>query len=188
MEKSLTTNVDLVLKILQQREQQKDNKVNVGLDIVHSIFYSKDYSISTMQTDTILVKNRNKGDEQRFVLKRWLWNNYKLPEQTLLMIALLRIMMKDINIAATTALHTINRDNVLKAINFGANVIMPNLTPAFYKENYMLYKNKQSINEGDFDLKELSEQLKTINHKVDGMARGNSIHYKRNADNINKLQ
>ncbi len=69
------------------------------------------------------------------------------PEQwrmkmTLKMIAILRLLMPDINIAATTALQAIDPDGRLLAIAAGANVIMPNLTPDELKGNYLLYNNK----------------------------------------------
>ncbi|MBM3404619.1 MAG: [FeFe] hydrogenase H-cluster radical SAM maturase HydE [Bacteroidetes bacterium] len=63
------------------------------------------------------------------------------------MIAILRIMMKDINIAATTAMQTIDKQGREKAIMVGANIIMPNLTPVKYRENYLLYENKPCIDE-----------------------------------------
>jgi len=49
---------------------------------------------------------------------------------TLKMIAVLRIMMKDINIVAATALQAIDPLGREKAIKIGANIIMPNITPA----------------------------------------------------------
>lgn len=63
-------------------------------------------------------------------------------EMTLKMIAILRLLIPDINIAATTALQAIDPDGRLKAIAAGANVIMPNLTPDNLKVNYLLYNNK----------------------------------------------
>lgn len=68
-------------------------------------------------------------------------------ELSLKMVALLRIMMKDINIAATTAMQTIDPQGREKAIKLGANVIMPNLTPLKYRENYLLYQDKPCIDE-----------------------------------------
>ncbi|MDR0311381.1 MAG: [FeFe] hydrogenase H-cluster radical SAM maturase HydE, partial [Acidobacteriota bacterium] len=64
---------------------------------------------------------------------------------TLKMTALLRIMMKDINIAATTALQTLDPFGREKALNAGANVLMPNLTPAKYRSDYLLYENKPYV-------------------------------------------
>lgn len=66
---------------------------------------------------------------------------------SLLMVALLRIMMKDINIAATTAMQAIDPQGREKALLAGANVIMPNLTPLKYRESYQLYEDKPCIDE-----------------------------------------
>lgn len=63
-------------------------------------------------------------------------------EMTLRMIAMLRIMMPDINIAATTALQAIDPRGRLKAIECGANVVMPNISPLDVRANYSLYNNK----------------------------------------------
>jgi biotin synthase len=66
---------------------------------------------------------------------------------SLKMVALLRIMMKDINIAATTAMQAIDPTGREKALQAGANVIMPNLTPTRYRQDYLLYENKPCLNE-----------------------------------------
>ena len=61
---------------------------------------------------------------------------------TLKMIAILRIMMKDINIVAATALQAIDPVGREKAVKIGANIIMPNITPGKYRSSYKLYDNK----------------------------------------------
>ncbi len=66
---------------------------------------------------------------------------------SLKMVALLRIIMKDINIAATTAMQTIDPQGREKALLVGANVIMPNLTPVKYRQDYLLYENKPCLDE-----------------------------------------
>jgi len=66
---------------------------------------------------------------------------------TLKMIAIIRIMMKDINIVASTALQTINPKGREKAIEIGANIIMPNITPSKYRAGYKLYDNKPCTDE-----------------------------------------
>lgn len=68
-------------------------------------------------------------------------------ELSLKMVALLRILMKNINIAATTAMQTIDPQGREKSIMVGSNVIMPNLTPIKYRENYKLYEDKPCIDE-----------------------------------------
>ena len=61
---------------------------------------------------------------------------------TMKMIAIIRIMMKDINIVAATALQAIDPAGREKAVKIGANIIMPNITPGKYRDSYKLYDNK----------------------------------------------
>ncbi|HNQ67496.1 MAG TPA: [FeFe] hydrogenase H-cluster radical SAM maturase HydE [Bacteroidales bacterium] len=68
-------------------------------------------------------------------------------ELSLKMLSVLRIVMKNINIAATTALQAISTKGREDAIRIAANVVMPNITPVLYRENYKLYENKPGINE-----------------------------------------
>ncbi len=67
------------------------------------------------------------------------------------MLAVLRLMMKDINIAATTALQTIDEMGREKALKIAANIFMPNITPKEYRENYKLYENKPCMDENPAD-------------------------------------
>ena len=64
------------------------------------------------------------------------------------MIALLRLLMPDINIAAATALEVLDARGREKGVLSGANVIMPNLTPEERKVNYNLYEKKALLSEG----------------------------------------
>jgi biotin synthase len=63
------------------------------------------------------------------------------------MIAILRLMMPDINIAAATALQAIDPGGREKALAVGANIIMPNLTPCEYRKEYLLYEDKPCLDE-----------------------------------------
>ena len=79
---------------------------------------------------------------------------------SLKMIAILRILMPDINIAATTALQTIEQNGRERAIQIGANVLMPNITPGKYRDNYFLYENKPVSGQSkEDDLKNLEKSL-----------------------------
>jgi len=84
------------------------------------------------------------------------YNKELLPQQerfdlTLKMIAILRLMMPDINIAAATALQAIDPIGREKAIKIGANIIMPNITPTENRNEYRLYENKPCTDEGAED-------------------------------------
>ncbi|MDR1681364.1 MAG: [FeFe] hydrogenase H-cluster radical SAM maturase HydE [Prevotellaceae bacterium] len=68
-------------------------------------------------------------------------------ELSLQMIADLRRLMPHINIAAATALQALHPTGREQAIRAGANVFMPNLTPAKYRAQYRLYDNKPCLDE-----------------------------------------
>ena len=76
-----------------------------------------------------------------------LWPKKERFDVSLKMVSLLRIMMKDINIAATTAMQAIDKQGREKALKAGANIIMPNLTPVKYREEYLLYEDKPCLDE-----------------------------------------
>ncbi|MBR3598303.1 MAG: [Lachnospiraceae bacterium] len=68
-------------------------------------------------------------------------------ELTLKLISILRLRHPKALIPATTALGTIHPEGRELGLKYGANVIMPNLSPANVREKYMLYNNKLSTGE-----------------------------------------
>ncbi|MFA5147876.1 MAG: [FeFe] hydrogenase H-cluster radical SAM maturase HydE [Candidatus Omnitrophota bacterium] len=62
-------------------------------------------------------------------------------------LALTRIVMKKVNLPATTALGSMGKDYRAEGLKAGANVLMPNYTPAKYKRLYEIYPNKRCISE-----------------------------------------
>ena len=137
------------LESLQKIGYQTGTGVMIGLpfqtyeDLANDLIFMKDFDIDMCgmgpyieHKDTPLYQYSNllMPIEDRFIL-------------TLKMIALLRILMKDINIAAATALQAIDPIGREKAIKVGANIIMPNVTPGMYRDNYKLYENKPCTDE-----------------------------------------
>ena len=99
---------------------------------------------------------------------------------TLKMVALLRIIMKDINIAATTAMQTIDPQGREKAIKVGSNVIMPNLTPLKYRENYLLYDEKPCVKEAaDVCASCIEARVHIAGAKIGYGEKGDSPHFKK---------
>ncbi len=96
---------------------------------------------------------------------------------TIKMIAILRIMMKNINIAAATALQAIDPVGREKAIKIGANIIMPNITPT-NRSDYQLYENKPCIDEGADDCTNCLEvRVNMTGNKIGYGEWGDSKHY-----------
>lgn len=95
---------------------------------------------------------------------------------TLKMIALLRIMMPEINMVAATAVQTLDPQGREKAVKAGANVIMPNLSPENYRKEYLIYPDKPSVSDNAInDQQELEKSLQAIDHRILYDAWGDSV-------------
>ena len=63
-------------------------------------------------------------------------------EMTVRLLSIIRLMLPDVLLPATTALGTVDPQGREKGILAGANVVMPNLSPADVRGKYLLYDNK----------------------------------------------
>ena len=81
-------------------------------------------------------------------------------DMTLKVISILRLSHPKALIPATTALGSIHPNGRELGLKAGANVIMPNLSPASVREKYMLYDNKLSTG------KEAAEGLDSLKKSV----------------------
>lgn len=77
-------------------------------------------------------------------------------ERTLLCLSIVRLLLPNVLLPATTALATIDGDGRIKGMNAGCNVVMPNLSPLEDRSKYLLYDNKASSGE------EAAESLRTL--------------------------
>jgi biotin synthase len=97
---------------------------------------------------------------------------------TLKMIAIIRIMMKDINIVAATALQAIDPVGREKAVRIGANILMPNITPGKYRDSYKLYDNKPCTDDSAEDCQScLEARVNLADARVIYDEWGDSKHY-----------
>ncbi|MCX5643284.1 MAG: [FeFe] hydrogenase H-cluster radical SAM maturase HydE [Phycisphaerae bacterium] len=95
---------------------------------------------------------------------------------TLKMTALARIVSRDAHIPATTALGSLHgRDERPKVLAAGANVIMPNFTPASYRRHYEIYPNKRCVNEDARACPACLEQMVGAMGRWVDYARGDSL-------------
>jgi biotin synthase len=106
---------------------------------------------------------------------------------TLKMIAIIRIMMKDINIVAATALQAIDPIGREKAVKIGANILMPNITPGKYRDSYKLYDNKPCTDDSAEDCQSCLEARVTLaDAEVIYGEWGDSQHYSRRRNIISQ--
>ena len=86
---------------------------------------------------------------------------------TLKLLAIIRILLPKVLLPATTALQTMDEHGHEKGILFGANVIMPNLSPMYARKNYTLYDNKAySGEEAAESIELLKKHLNNIGYEI----------------------
>lgn len=87
---------------------------------------------------------------------------------TLLLLSIFRLMHPKALIPSTTALASLTSDGREKGILAGANVVMPNLSPAKDRSKYSLYDNKASMGaEAAEGLLLLEQKLSAIGYTID---------------------
>jgi biotin synthase len=137
------------LRVIQETGYQTGTGVMVGLPfqtmthLADDIIFMRDFDIDMCGMGPFIEHSDTplgaRGTDNLFLRERF--------NLTLRMIAIIRIIMKDINIVASTAMQTIDPAGREKAIACGANVVMPNLTPARYRAGYLIYEGKPGYRE-----------------------------------------
>ncbi|MDO5146179.1 MAG: [FeFe] hydrogenase H-cluster radical SAM maturase HydE [Eubacteriales bacterium] len=92
-------------------------------------------------------------------------------ELTLFLLSVIRIMLPEVLLPATTALGTLGEGGRERGLLAGANVIMPNLSPEKNRKDYSLYDNKIATGE------EAAEGLEALKKSVSAV--GRSIVFER---------
>jgi biotin synthase len=104
----------------------------------------------------------------------------KRVELALKMIALTRIYLKDVNIAATTALQGLDPMGREKGLLAGANILMPTATVKEHKAKYQLYNDKPGISDNAVESKEyLEKSVKNVGDEIIYNNWGDSPHFKK---------
>ena len=168
------------IKSLQRCGYQTGTGVMIGLpwqtieDLADDLLFLKDINIDMVGMGPYLEHHETPLWEYRNLLQS---QNDRL-KLGLHMVSCLRIMMPDINIAATTALQAIHPAGREKALEIGANVIMPNVTPLCNRANYQLYENKPGMDEGaEESTRRLVESVHKSGCEIEFTAWGDSEHF-----------
>ena len=98
---------------------------------------------------------------------------------SLRMIAVVRLVLRDVNIAATTALQAIDPSfGRERGILAGANVIMPNVGDVAFRRDYQLYNGKPNLDENSAVIRQkLADSLAAIGEKPRFNEAGDPLHY-----------
>ncbi|MEA2013212.1 MAG: [FeFe] hydrogenase H-cluster radical SAM maturase HydE [Verrucomicrobiota bacterium] len=116
------------------------------------------------------------------------YDNETQLELGLKMVAVTRIVLKDINIAAATTLQTLKFDGREMGLKAGANIIMPNVSDTKYREAYQLYDHKPSLDENSKQYRTcLTQRILNIGESIAFNKWGDSPAYFRKKRSENKL-
>ncbi len=108
--------------------------------------------------------------------------------RSLNMISVLRIMMPDINIAATTAFQTLHKRGREMALEAGANIIMPGVTPVKYRNDYTLYDGKPCLTEKASECREcIVRRIESVGMKAAFNEWGDSLRFVRKEGERNNV-
>jgi biotin synthase len=170
------------LKSLRKLNYQVGTGVMVGLpfqtieNLAEDILFFKDLDIDMIGLGPYIEHS----DTPLYQYKDTLLPDKERYNLTLKMIAICRIMFKDINIVASTAMQAIDFRGREAAIMSGANIIMPNLTPQKYRGNYLLYQNKPCLDEDVHHCKKCLEmRIQLTGNKIGYGQWGDSRHFFR---------
>lgn len=83
-------------------------------------------------------------------------------ELTLRVLAVARLITRNTNIPATTALATLNPHGRLLALQAGANVVMPDFTPDIYKSRYDIYPGRADVGDAKDIIARLEKDFQSI--------------------------
>lgn len=104
-------------------------------------------------------------------------------DMTLKVLSVARIVLKDVHLPATTAVGSIYPEGREKALEAGANVVMPNITPKQYRPLYQIYPGKICLDEDPENcLGCLTKRVKSCGRKI-AQDKGHSLKRWHNAEN-----
>ncbi len=88
-------------------------------------------------------------------------------ELALRTMAVMRLLLPDINIPATTAMESLHPDGRIKALQAGANVAMLNVTESEYRKLYELYPGKSGADETPLHCRSIiGEKIKSLGRTI----------------------
>lgn len=135
------------LKIIKETGYQTGTGLVVGLPsqtmshLADDIVFIRDFDADMCCLGPFIEHSETpsgiRGSDNLFMKERF--------NLTLRMIAIIRIIMKDINIIAATAIQSVDPSGREKAIACGANVVMPNLTPAHHRHRNQVPNGRPRI-------------------------------------------
>ena len=104
------------------------------------------------------------------------------------LIAVTRLYLHDVNIAASTALQALASSGREQGIRAGANVVMPNVTETQWRKNYQLYEGKPGLDENaELARRTLERNLASLGEEIAYAERGDSPHFTARWKNLKRV-
>lgn len=102
-------------------------------------------------------------------------------EMALRTMAVMRLLLPDINIPATTAMESLHPQGRIMALKAGANVVMPNVTEGEYRRLYELYPGKICVDDTPLQCRTcIGMKIQSIGRTI-GQGKGGHIRSASNA-------
>ena len=105
-------------------------------------------------------------------------------ELALRFLACLRLLCPEALIPATTALEALHPDGRRRALQVGANVLMPNCTPTEYRQMYQLYPGRVSAGEAAAEYRSRIEEMVVGLGRTVGIGYGHSLRVERLQEHV----
>ncbi|MGF7059425.1 [FeFe] hydrogenase H-cluster radical SAM maturase HydE [Brassicibacter mesophilus] len=102
-------------------------------------------------------------------------------DTTTTMLAIVRLLLSEVLLPATTALGSLDSTGREKGLKAGANVVMPNLTPMYVREKYALYDGKICTGDEAAHCRNCIEKRIMNAGFCADMSRGDNVNWKRNS-------
>ena len=174
------------LGYLRDAGYQVGTGVMIGLpgqreeDLVEDILFYKENDIDMIGMGPYIIHDETPMGK---ACKDQVLPKEKRVELGLKMIAIARIYLKDVNIAATTALQGLDPLGREKGLKAGANILMPVTTAAEHRAKYQLYNGKPCIDDtADQCKKCLAGRVGSVGDEIAYGEWGDSPHYFKRAE------
>ena len=168
------------LRDLRDLDYQVGTGVMIGLpgqtsrDLVADIRFFRDNDIDMIGMGPYIPHS----DTPLAAIAAATFNKKRQLQRGLTMIALTRLALQDVNIAATTALQALDPKGREQGLAAGANIIMPNLTDTKYRQGYQLYDGKPCLDENAGMCRFCLEgRIASVGESVGYGEQGDSPHY-----------
>ena len=141
-------------------------------DLANDILFFKEYDIDMIGMGPFIVHHQTP-------MKDAVVNKKEVFELALRMIEATRLFLQDVNIAATTALQAMDPLGREKGLQYGANIVMPLITPTRVRKDYQLYDDKPCVDEQSSDCRScLLKRIESVGRTVGFNEWGDSNHFK----------